>query len=247
MQILETNNFEVAANIKGDPNAKQVVILMPGRLDTKDYANFVSHLNVLASEGFYAAAIDVPGTWDSPGDIANYSTSTYIQTVNELIDYFGNRPTVLLGHSRGGATAMLASENPNVVGLVLVNAAYGNPSAPDQASVESNVHPEGRDLPPGNVRTKEQKHFDLPMNYFEDGAKYNPSQALANFDGLRLLIHGTKDEFVPIDKVKSIYSSLSDPKMFLEVDSAHDYRLYPEVIEEVNEALRDFIGKLVVG
>jgi len=87
---------------------------MPGRLDTKDYANFVSHLDFLANHGFYTVAIDPPYSWDSPGELKDYTTSNYLKAVNELIDYFGNRPTLLLGHSRGGATAILASTNPAV-------------------------------------------------------------------------------------------------------------------------------------
>lgn len=47
MHIVSTKNFKIAVNAKGDPDAKKVAILLPGRLDTKDYANFVSHLDYL--------------------------------------------------------------------------------------------------------------------------------------------------------------------------------------------------------
>ena len=131
MKLLKTKSFEIAVNIYGNEQAPRIALLMPGRLDTKDYINFVSHSEFLAKKGFFVVAIDPPGTWDSPGDINNYSTSTYMKVVNELIDYFGNRPTLLLGHSRGGAIAMLVSSNPAVAGVTLVNAASGYPSPPD--------------------------------------------------------------------------------------------------------------------
>ncbi len=43
--------------------------------------------------------------------------------------------------------------------------------------------------------------------------------------------------------INHISVTLSEPKMFLRIDCSHDYRLYPEVIELVNEALGEFIDK----
>ncbi len=243
MQIIKTPSFEIAANTKGAKDSPRLAILMPGRLDTKDYANFVSHLDFLSNHGFYTVAIDPPYSWDSPGSLTNYSTSNYLKAVNELIDYFGNRPTLLLGHSRGGATAILASTNPSIVGLVLINAAYGPPSAPEPEKIIDGTLLESRDIPPGNVRTKEQREFKLPLDYFEDGARYNPRGVLKNFKGPKLLVHATKDEFTSLDLILPIYDEIAEPKMFLEIDCTHDYRLYPEVIQQVEGALGTFIDR----
>ncbi|MCA9308917.1 alpha/beta hydrolase [Candidatus Saccharibacteria bacterium] len=242
MKIIETQSFKIAANIKGNESSSKVAILMPGRLDTKDYANFVSHLNFLAEKGYYALAIDPPGTWDSPGSISEYTTSIYLKAVNELIECLGNRSTLLLGHSRGGATAMLASANPAVEALVVVNAAYGKPSAPNPEKVENGALKESRDIPPGDARTEEQVLFNLPLAYFEDGAKHDPLGALQQLTKPKLIVHANKDEFVTLERVKEIYSTIPNPKMFLEIECTHDYRLYPEEIKKVNAALKDFIA-----
>lgn len=243
MNILETKSYNVAVNAKGDPSATKVAILMPGRLDTKDYANFVSHIEFLSNLGFYAIAIDVPGTWDSPGDVEDYTTSKYLKVTNELIDVLGNRQTLLLGHSRGGATAQLASHNPAVVGLVLINSAYGTPTSPDPKKIVNGALIESRDVPPGNTRTKEQRLFNLPLAYFEDGSKHNIIGSLLDFKGPKLVVHATRDEFEPLENVKSIYESLIEPKMFLEIDCTHDYRLYPEIVKSVETTLGVFIQK----
>ena len=241
MKIIETKSFKIASNISGDPSASRLALLLPGRLDTKDYANFVSHSEYLEKLGYLVVAIDPPGTWESPGNLEDYTTSLYIQTVNELIEFFGNRPTLLLGHSRGGATSILSSGNPAVCALVLVNSAYGNPSPPDLEILENGKLPEFRDIPPGNVRTKEQIRYDMSMKYFEDGPKHNPIQALNSFKGPKLIIHASEDEFKTIEKVKEIYENASKPKSFLEINCKHDYRLYPEVIELVESTLGKFI------
>jgi len=243
MQILKTSNFEIAANLTGNEQAAKIAILLPGRLDTKDYANFTSHAEYLSQKDFFVIAIDPPGTWDSPGDLSNYSTTTYLKSIHELIDYFRNRPTLLLGHSRGGATAMLASTNPAVIGLAVVNAAYGMPTPPDPERMENGALVEYRDLPPGNIRSKEQRRYNLPMAYFEDGGKHDPLAALINYKGPKLIVHGTQDEFTSLSEVKEAFDGLPGPKTFLEIDCTHDYRLYPGVIQTVDEALGEFVDK----
>ena len=243
MEILSLPSFKIAANLKGDPKASKVAILMPGRLDTKDYVNFVSHAERLAELGFFVAAIDPPCTWDSPGDINEYTTTSYLKVIDELIEYFGKRPTLLLGHSRGGATAMLASKNPATAALVVVNSSYGAPTPPEPEKLENGLLSEQRDLPPGDVRSAEPRQFYLPMVYFEDGVKHNPREALEKFNGPKLIVHGTGDPFVALDKVKEIYAGLREPKMFLEIESEHDYRLFPKAIRAVNDALGEFVGE----
>src|SRR5690349_20918923 len=108
MEMIKTRSFELAVNASGNKNASKLAIVIPGRLDTKDYAHNVSHVDYLSSKGYYAVSFDPPGTWDSPGDIELYSTTNCIKAVDELIEYYGNKPTLLLGHSRGGSIAMLA-------------------------------------------------------------------------------------------------------------------------------------------
>ncbi len=243
MKLIRTQSYETAANTYGDENNSRIAILMPGRLDTKDYINFTSHGKYLAEKGFFVLAIDPPGTWDSPGELSNYTTSNYLKAVNELISHYGNKPTLLLGHSRGGATAMLASANPTVKALVVINSAYGAPTPPSPNGLVNGVLPEIRDLPPGDVRSKEQVHFDLPKIYFEDGRRHNPLGALMNFKGPKLVVHASRDEFMELSKVIEIYEGLSEPKMFFEINCNHDYRLYPEVIHSVNNALGQFIDK----
>ncbi|MCA9308870.1 alpha/beta hydrolase [Candidatus Saccharibacteria bacterium] len=240
MELIQTKSFQIAANTKGDPDAGKLALLLPGRLDTKDYANFVSHLDYLSERGYYTVAIDPPYTWDSPGDLENYTTTNYVKAVNELIDHFGSRPTLLLGHSRGGATAMLASPNPVVIGLVLVNAAYGPPTPPEPDKIIDGTLLESRDMPPGDVRTKEQRKYQLPLVYFEDGAKHNPREILKAFKGPKLLVHATRDEFTGLELIRPIFDEVSEPKMFLEIDCTHDYRLYPEIIQQVEETLGRF-------
>ena len=242
MKFIETQSFKLAVYAKGDDNAKKLALVLPGRLDTKDYVHMTSHADFLANKGFYAVSVDPPFSWESPGDIANYSTTSYLKAVNELIDQI-NKPTLLLGHSRGGAVSMLASKNPKVEALVLAMANYGNTTEPSPKEIENGCAISWRDLPPGNTRTAKRKKFLLPLSYFDDSKQYKPAEALKQFGGPKLIICATNDAFITPAKVREVYDSLPEPKAFLELDTEHDYRLHADMIEAVNQAMGKFLEK----
>jgi pimeloyl-ACP methyl ester carboxylesterase len=199
---------------------------------------------MLSEQGFLALSFDPPGTWESPGDITEYTTSNIIKAINELIEYFGNRPTILIGHSRGGANSMLVgTDNEHVTSYVAIMSGVGPSSVdlPKPGSDEPVVS--YRDLPPGSERTSVQKEFRLPVSYFRDQNSYDATEALKHSSKPKLFFYGTEDELVPEKVVRLYYDQAAEPKVLHELASEHDYRLHPEVIEEVNSTIRDFIGK----
>ncbi|HVX58705.1 MAG TPA: alpha/beta fold hydrolase [Candidatus Saccharimonadales bacterium] len=242
MDFLKTTDFKLAFYAQGDENAENLALVLPGRLDTKDYVHMHSAVDMLASKGFYAISIDPPFSWESPGNTDNYSTTNYLKAVNELIDQI-DKPTLLMGHSRGGATSMLASANPRVKALALIMASYGRTTDPAPREVVNNYAISYRDLPPGGARTAEKKKFMLPLSYFEDSRQYDPAGQLAQFKGPKLLVCATHDEFVKPEKVREVYDSLPEPKMFLELDTEHDYRLHADMVEAVNNKVAKFVDK----
>lgn len=241
--MLETPSFKLAVYRQGDANAEKLAIVIPGRLDTKDYAHNTSHVDFLASKGYYALSFDPPGTWESPGDISEYSTTTYLKVIKELIATLGNKPTLLVGHSRGGSVAMLASANPEVEGIVAVMASYGEASAPSKEALEAGYQLSHRDLPPGTSHTAEQKEFKLPLDYFTDSQTYDPAGTLRQFNKPKLLIYSDKDEFTQVKLFFEVVDSIPEPKTIYKIDCPHDYRLYPDVIEEVNRVMGEFLRK----
>lgn len=242
MNIIKTKSFVLAVNKKGDDNSKNLAIVLPGRLDTKDYYCFSSHLDFLAKKGFLAVSFDPPGTWESPGGLELFTTTNYIKAVNELIEFFGNKPTLLMGHSRGGTISILAgTPNPNVIGIVPIMATYAEPTSPHPEAMKGDFVMSYRDLPPGASKTKQQKEFALPTNYFLDGQKYDVVNVLKKCTKPKLIIYGTKDKFTSPERVKEVYETIPKPKMIHELDTEHDYRYHPEIIEEVNDIVGQFL------
>src|SRR3990167_9150866 len=114
--MIKTNSFTLATYQKGNPDSKKLALVLPGKLDTKDYAHMRSHVDFLANLGFFALSFDPPGTWESPGDISLYTTTNYLKAIDELIKHFGNKPTFIMGHSRGASISMMgASRNSKIM------------------------------------------------------------------------------------------------------------------------------------
>lgn len=244
-KLIKTKSFTLAVNIRGNEDSGKVVLLLPGRLDTKDYVNFDSHLEYLANKGFFAVSFDPPGTWESLGGIELYSTTNYIKAVNELIEHFGNRPTLLFGHSRGGAVAILSAQNPHVIGVIAAMPNLGTPVPPDPESIKSGIKISHRDMPPGAERTKEQKEFRLPMAYFEDGEQYDPSTVIKDLRKPKMIIFGSKDELLDPKTTQENAQKAPEPKIVKELDSPHSYRRIPEMIIQVNELIGQFIDQFI--
>lgn len=243
MEIFKTKSFELAVYAKGDPNSPKIAIVVPGRLDTKDYIHNTSLVDYLAERGYYALSFDPPGTWESPGGMDLYTTTNCIKAVNELVEHLGNKPIVLAGHSRGGTVAMLAGpDNPHVTHIIPIFSYYGAPSDPEPDRIVDGALVSYRDLPPGTERTKEQKRFDLPLNYFKDGAQYDALLGLKTCTKPKLFFYGTKDVMNDPEDVKKAFEESAEPKMIHGVDSEHDYRLLPNVVEEVNHKIGTFLG-----
>lgn len=206
----------------------------------------ISHAEYLANRGFFVLAFDPPGTWCSPGSIELFTTTNYLKAVDELIEYFGNKPTLLLGHSLGASVAILASmANPAIIGIIPIMANYGTPTAPSENTLQKGFQISYRDLPPGTSKTKEQKEFALPIAYWKDGERYNPVRALKKCTKPKLLIYGTDDEFTPPDTVRELYEAIPEPKMIKEINSTHNYRYHPGAIEEVNKTIGQFLDSYI--
>ena len=244
MNIIKTKSFELAIYLKGERTSPKLAIIVPGRLDTKDYVHNTSLVDFLAGRGYFALSFDPPGTWESPGDIELYTTTNCLKAVDELIEYFGNKPTLTAGHSRGGTTAILAGlNNHNITHFTAIFSYYGAPSDPEEENIINGKVMDFRDIPPGNAKTKEQIEFGLTLNYFEDGKHYDALEGLKNCTKPKLFFYGVEDDINDPEDVKKAYEESAEPKEIHALNSDHDYRYHPEIIEEVNQVIGKFLDK----
>ncbi|MFH1589717.1 MAG: alpha/beta hydrolase [archaeon] len=241
-RFIRTKSFNLATYQKGSSQSDKFAIVLPGRLDTKDYLHMRSHVDFLATKGYFALSFDPPGTWESEGDISIYSTTNYLKAVQEIIEYYGNKKTILIGHSRGGSMAVLAGTRIKEVEKfidIMGRASYKTEEFIDDGWREKGYHLSIRDTPKGYA--EKEKSFKLPYTFVEDSQQYDMIPDLKVCNKPKLFIAGSKDTLVDPIKIKEACELSSDPKQFIMLDSVHGYRRNPEMINKVNGIIEEFI------
>jgi len=200
----------------------------------------------LAGKGFYALTFDPPGTWESPGDISLYTVANYLKVIYELIEHFGNKPTFLMGHSRGATMSIFAGcTNPHVFAFAPVMPSHIDGAfegTVNEAWKQAGVAKHLRDLPPGGG--PKVKPFALPYSFFEDQIKYDMTDELSRCTKPKFFIYGNRDEGATPERVKAIYDIAAEPKELYELESDHNYRFHQNLIDEVNQVVGKFLDKL---
>ena len=246
MKLIKTKSFNLAVITAGDPGSKRLALVLPGRLDTKDYPHMRSHLTYLCQNGYFAVSFDPPGTWESAGEIELYTMTNYLQAINELIAYYGNRQTLLLGHSRGGSMAVLAGvRNPLVTKFIAIMAACSY--APDRylGDPDGEWQRTGYKINRRDVPDKKNEFIDykLPYSFLEDALQYDAYEELKVCRKPKLFVYGEKDRTVKPETVREIFTMAAEPKDLQAVLADHDYRKYEDLITQVNGLVGSFLEK----
>lgn len=242
---IKTKSYGLATYSKGSEESNKLALVLPGRLDTKDYSDMQGHVDFLASRGYFALSFDPPGTWESSGKIEIYSMTNYNHAIQELIELI-NKPTLLVGHSRGGSMTMVAGpQNPKVLGIIAIMSGYSFTPDNDNKHDDNTWKTKGyklhkRDLP--NNRN-DNRSFNLPYAFVEDQESYDMSQDLAVYPKPKLFIYGEKDSVVNPAIMKELYELSSDPKELKSIPSDHDYRFNKKLIEKANMIIGEFLDK----
>jgi alpha/beta superfamily hydrolase len=164
--------------------------------------------------------------------------TNYLKAINELIEYFDNRPTFVVGHSRGGSMAMLAgTTNPHITHFISVMS-RASANAVNKSISQGKSQTTYRDTPEDPHK---RRSFDLPYSYFEDANHYDMIDGLSKCLKPKMFIMGTRDTVVKSEFVHEAYHAAAEPKVLEVLDSEHDYRRDPALIEEVNQLLRNFL------
>ncbi|MCD1257501.1 alpha/beta fold hydrolase [Paenibacillus athensensis] len=161
---------------------------------------FVKAARALAGQGFLVLRFDYGGCGESTGEYGAGGLDSLIEQTRRVIDYALTIDCVdlsrvtLLGHSLGGATAVLtAARDSRVKSLVLWSAvAY-----PHSDIVRIVGKSEYERLPVGG--TIDHSGYELSSRFFDSLARHQPLDQLRKFKGDVLVLHGTADSIIPVD------------------------------------------------
>ncbi|MEF2246507.1 alpha/beta hydrolase [Paenibacillus sp. IITD108] len=204
---LRHNGIELAATLHyphgcENDSKKQAIIICHGFVGSRIGVDrlFVKTARALAAAGSYVIRFDYGGCGESSGDYGALGFEEMINQTRTVIDYIASMEMVdlgrivLLGHSLGGAAALLTAVRDKRVKRLILWSPVGYP-------FNDIIHIVGRKKYDEAVTKGSTDYlgYTLQPVFFESLMQHQPFQAASKFTGDVLLVHGTSDDCIPVD------------------------------------------------
>ncbi|MBK8198855.1 MAG: alpha/beta fold hydrolase [Acidobacteria bacterium] len=195
---------------------------------SKESAAAVRVSRALAAHGFAVLRFDFAGIGASGGSFADTTFSSNVDDLVAAADYLRAEhgvPSMLIGHSLGGAAVLAAAARiPDAAAVVTL----GAPA--DVAHVEHNfagavaaIEAEGAaDVTLGG------KMFTINRAHLKDFRNQPQAERIAGLRKALLVLHAPADHLVSIDNATAIFVAARHPKSFVSLDDADHFLTRPE-------------------
>jgi uncharacterized OsmC-like protein/pimeloyl-ACP methyl ester carboxylesterase len=174
----------------------------------------------LTDEGIAVLRFDFTGLGQSGGDFANTTFSSNVDDLVRAADHLRSTigpPSLLIGHSLGGAAVLAAAHRIPEVRAVATIAAPADPSHVANLLVDSRAEIERAGE--ANV-VLAGRTFRIRREFLTDIAKQPQRDRIAGLRRALLVIHSPNDEVVGIENARAIFDAAQHPKAFLGIDGA---------------------------
>jgi len=174
----------------------------------------------LTKRGIAVMRFDFAGLGDSEGDFSDSNFSSNVDDLVAAAQFLAENhtsPSILIGHSLGGAAA-LASANmiPSIKAVVTV----GAPAEP--AHVQHLIQSASEEIEAsGEARVQiGYQQFNIKKQFLEDINRQTLQDKIKKLGKALLILHAPQDKIVSIDNAEKIYLAARHPKSFISLDGA---------------------------
>ena len=173
----------------------------------------------LAAMGIAVLRFDFTGLGHSEGEFCN---TTFTSNVHDLkaacaaLKTRGMAPSLLIGHSLGGAAVLRAARDRKIKGVVTLGAPF------DPGHVTHNFADALDDIAEhGSAKVHlGGREIEIGQGFVEDVSAEKLQDAIAGLRAALLVMHAPRDEIVSIDNAANIFTAAKHPKSFVTLDDA---------------------------
>ena len=175
----------------------------------------------LRERGFTVLRFDFTGLGESEGEFADTNFSTNVNDLRSAIDSMRQQnmaPSILIGHSLGGAAVLDLAEEVEEVKMV---ATIGAPSEPrhvahlfNDAAMQQIEETGQAEISLGG------RPFTIKKQFLDDINETSVLEKLGASKKPLLICHSPIDNVVGIDNAQKIYRAAAHPKSFVSLDGA---------------------------
>lgn len=176
--------------------------------------------NSLANQGIAVLSFDFTGLGHSEGEFSNTNFSSNVKDLTRAAQELARlqqAPSLLIGHSLGGAAVLrAASEIPSTAAVVTI----GAPADPNHVS-----HLFAEDVDTINTLGSATvnlggRPFVITHQFLEDIRQSKLAESIGKLDAALLVLHSPEDSIVDIDNAATIFGMAKHPKSFVSLDNA---------------------------
>lgn len=191
----------------------------------------------LTDRGLAVMRFDFTGVGESGGEFAQATFSSNVADICLAADHLRSQyaaPSLLVGHSFGGAAVLAAAGSVPEVGAV---ATIGAPSDPEHVT-----HLFGESLADIEAHGQAEvtvggRPFLIGKGFIEDLREQKQSHRIAALRRPLLVLHSPEDAVVGIDNAAAIYAAARHPKSFISLDGADHLLTHPRHAKRVAQLI----------
>ncbi len=182
----------------------------------------------LAGMGIAVLRFDFAGLGSSSGDFSATNFATNVEDILEAARFLTDiyeAPQLLMGHSLGGAAALVACSR---LGSIKAVVTLNSPCHPHHVTHHFKEKRE-EILWKGEADISiAGRTFKIQQHFFDELEKYNMDDILRNLNAALLVLHSPLDETVHIKNAAYIFDQARHPKSFVSLDQIDHLITKPE-------------------
>ena len=182
----------------------------------------------LAKRGISTFRFDFTGLGQSDGEFANTNFSSNVGDLVAAADYMESKleaPSLLIGHSLGGAAVLHAAHELDSVKAV---ATIGAPSDPTHVKENFSMKLDEIEESGEAQVTLAGRPFKIKKQFLDDLEAAGSEDKISTLNRALLIMHSPTDQTVGIDNAAKLYSGARHPKSFVSLHRADHLLTNPE-------------------
>lgn len=200
----------------------------------------------LAAQGIATLRFDFTGLGHSDGEFANENFSSNVGDLVRAADFLREEyeaPSILIGHSLGGAAVLAAAARIPEARAVATIAAPADPA--HVAAHFTEARSEIEDTGEAEVLLA-GRPFRIKKQFLEDIESRKLEGEIAGLHKALLVFHAPLDDLVGIDNASKIFLAAKHPKSFVSLDDADHLLSNPQDATYVARVLAAWAGRYLL-
>jgi len=220
----------------------KVALLLPGYLDSPDYLHMITFQKGLEEIGYTVERLDLCNLWKTK-NTQNYNVTNSIKQIRHRVSYYKKQnpdEIVLIGHSMGGFTAIVAGNKIDDVTKIIALCPPPDRKRSVHKWVENGVRVSKRDLPD---KPDEFIEFAIPYSHLKDTLQYSAVEEAKKLNKPLMIFIALNDTVVPHEDIEKIVKAANNPYVVRQPNMGHDFRHSQDECNIVMNEIRKFLEK----